>query len=407
MIIQGIRFILKENPLNEETMKTNQYHILLLSLIILATVAFPAASEIRAEIVDLTGDISITRNGEFLDYDEIDYGTKILAYDIIQTGPDGYAEIAIETPVSPDVIVRVMEDTTLFMEHAMKKQSPQTSINLHRGAIQTRTAALIQGGQLNIKTDSSVMGVRGTVFSVVTAADSSLLVTCREGKVQCSTDGRDSYIKPGTAYEADSAGDTETISLDPEKIDSYIADWKQIRLDALLINGAVSLDHYANLYLQSAPGFLETFAELSSKQDIFHKWERIIEKNESISMGEATKDKISLSNGIIRLRSRLPMMENIYYTLYDLTAIMDRSDQVRMGLSETTIRTLQIYDKRQNEFKEKLALARYYFRIFLEIDKQASGQSLMPSSDLMDDFLLDEPLYIAPPEPSLPQNSSF
>jgi len=388
-------------------MKTKHYHILLLSLIIQLTAVFPAISEIRAKIVDLDGDISISRNGEFLEYDEIDYGTEILAYDIIQTGPDGYAEIAIETPVSPDVIVHIMEDTTLFMEHVIKKQSPQTSINLHRGAVQTRAAALIQGGQLNIKTDSSVMGVRGTVFSVVIAADSSLLVTCRDGKVQCSTDGKDSYIQPGSIYEADSKGDIETKSLEPEKIDSYISDWKQIRLDALLINGAVSLNHYANLYLQSAPGFLETFADLSSKQDIFQKWERIIEKNESISMGEATRDKISLSNGIIRLRSRLPMMENIYYTLYDLTAIMDQSDQVRMKLSETTIRTLQIYDKRRNEFKEKLALARYYFRIFLEIDKQASGQSLMPSSDLMENFLLDEPLYIVPPEPSLPRNSSF
>ncbi|OQY35656.1 MAG: hypothetical protein B6241_00245 [Spirochaetaceae bacterium 4572_59] len=396
-----------KRTLNEDTMKTKHYHILLLSLIIQLTAVFPAISEIRAKIVDLDGDISISRNGEFLEYDEIDYGTEILAYDIIQTGPDGYAEIAIETPVSPDVIVHIMEDTTLFMEHVIKKQSPQTSINLHRGAVQTRAAALIQGGQLNIKTDSSVMGVRGTVFSVVIAADSSLLVTCRDGKVQCSTDGKDSYIQPGSIYEADSKGDIETKSLEPEKIDSYISDWKQIRLDALLINGAVSLNHYANLYLQSAPGFLETFADLSSKQDIFQKWERIIEKNESISMGEATRDKISLSNGIIRLRSRLPMMENIYYTLYDLTAIMDQSDQVRMKLSETTIRTLQIYDKRRNEFKEKLALARYYFRIFLEIDKQASGQSLMPSSDLMENFLLDEPLYIVPPEPSLPRNSSF
>ena len=387
-------------------MKTSLvYRALLLLLLLLASVSV-AFAEIRAEIVDIDGSVSISRNGEFLDEYDVDYGTEILAYDIIQTGSDGYAEIAVVTPVSPEVSVRIMENTTLFMEHVIKKQSPETSINIQRGAVQTRAAALIRGGQLNIKTDSSVMGVRGTLFSVVTAPDTSLLVTCREGKVLCSTNGEDSYIQPGSIFERRSEGNYTIKELPSDQIDSYVDDWKQERLDALMINGAVSLQHYADLYLKSAPGFLETFAELSSKREIFNKWEEIIRKKESVSMGEATRDKISLSNGIIRLRSRLPMMEHIYYTLYDLTAIMDESQQIRKDLSETTARTLQIYKKRQVEFREKLTLARYYFRIFLEIDRQASGQSLMPSSDLMEDFLLDEPLFITPPTPSLP-NSSF
>ena len=388
-------------------MKKNIFQIILFSITLLILTVFPAASEIRAEIVDLDGSLSISRNGEFLNEDEIDYGTEIFSYDIIQTGSDGYIEILVETPVSQEVYVRILEDSTLFMEHAIKKQSPQTTLNLHRGAIQTRAAALISGSQLNIKTDSSVMGVRGTVFSVITAPDTSLLVTCREGRVQCSTDGSDEYIQPGSIYEKDTSNTTYVKNLDPGSIDAYIRDWQKARLDALLINGAVSLEYYSDRYLQSAPGFLETYAELSSKRDIFQKWERIIKENESVTMGEATRDKISLSNGIIRLRSRLPMMEHIFYTLYDLTTIMDRSDQVRKELSETTVRTLQIYEKRQKEFLEKLTMSRYFFRIFLEIDRQASGQSLMPSSDLMEDFLLDEPLFITPPEPSMSIDPTF
>ena len=171
------------------------------------------------------------------------------------------------------------------------------------------------------------------------------------------------------------------------------------RKESLLINGTVSLEHYANLYLQTAPGFLESWSELSGKQEIFKKWERIIEEGRTMSMGEATKDKITLSNGIIRLRSRLPIMEHVFYTLYDLTRIMDEAEESDRELSDTADRTLLIYHKRQDEFLEKLTQARYYYRIFLEIDKQSSGHSLMPSSDLMDGFLMDDSFFITPPAP--------
>ncbi len=388
-------------------MKKTIYQIAFSTVLILGIAATPVFSQITAEIVDLYGEVTISRNGEFLDEYDIDYGTEIKAHDMIQTGPDGYVEISVETPVSPEVTVKVLENTTLYMDHAIRQQSPQTTFNVQRGAIQTRAAALIQGSQLNVRTDSSVMGVRGTVFSVVTSPDTALLVTCREGKVACTTDGEDSFIQPGSIYETEPDGSFSLKELNPDDIDSYIGQWQQARLDALMINGAVSLEHYANLYLQSAPGFLETFSELDSKREIFRKWGEIIDKGETLSMGEATKDKISLSNGIIRLRSRLPMMEHTFYTLYDLTNIFNDSREVQNNLSDTTVRTLQIYEKRKREFMEKITMARYYFKIFIEIDKQASGQGLLPSSDLMEDFLLDEPLFITPPAPATPGSTYF
>jgi len=380
---------------------------LLIYTLFLFIICMPAVSEVTATIVDLDGTVMVSRRGEFLDEFEVDYGTELYSYDTLQTGRDGYAEISIDSPVSPEMTVRVMENTTIFMEHTMKKQNPDTSVTVHRGAVQARAAALIQGGQFNIKTDSSVMGVRGTVFSVITSPDTSLLVTCREGKVSCTTEGEEAQILPGRIYESDPSRRFTVTELHPDDIDAYITEWQQSRLNALMINGAMSLQHYANLYLQTAPGFLEAFSELSSKQDIFRKWEQILDEGRSLSMGEATKDKIALSNGIIRLRSRLPIMEHVYYTLYDLTNLMEESEKIREDLSETAARTLEIYQKRQEEFAEKLIQSRYYFRIFLEIDRQASGQSLMPSSDLMDDFLMDEPFFIAPPEPGIPTRSPF
>ena len=382
--------------LSGETMKRLHASLLILLSLILTA---PLVADVTAVIVDLDGDVQVSRRGNFLDESEIDYGTELFTHDILHTGPDGYVELEVETPVSPELTIKVTEGTTLYIEHSLTRQKQKTTLTLHRGAVQTRAATLIQGGEFNVKTDSSVMGIRGTTFTVNTAPDTALMVSCRDGKVVCTTDGEDAFIQPGKIYETSASGQFAIKALEAEEIDNYTRSWNEERMEALMINGAMSLEHYANLYLQTAPGFLESFTELDSKQDIFGKWEQIIDKGQTMSMGEATKDKIALSNGIIRLRSRLPIMEHVFYTLYDLTDIMKNSPGQMEQLSKTAGRTLQIYDKRQKEFIEKLTLARYYFKIFLEIDKQSSGHNLMPSSDLMDDFLLDDSFFIAPPAP--------
>jgi hypothetical protein len=371
----------------------------ILPFIIFLFLSLPIWSEVSAIIVDLDGEVMISRNGIFLDESEIDYGTELFSHDILQTGQNGYVELSIQSPVSSDLSVKVLEGTTLFLEHTLKRQHPETSLTLHRGAVQTKAASLIQGASFNIKTDSSVMGIRGTTFTVTTSPDTAILVSCREGSVVCTTDGKESLIQPGKIYETNTMGQFRVNPIPPEEIDQYTTSWKKARLDALANNGILSLEHYASLYLQMAPGFLESYAELTAKQDIFQKWETIIREGRTMSMGEATRDKIALSNGIIRLRSRLPVMEHIFYTLYDLTALLESSGKDTNELSDTANRTLMIYNKRQQEFIEKLTKARYYFKVFLEIDKQASGHSLMPSSDLMDDFLLDDTFFITPPAP--------
>ncbi len=370
-----------------------------LFILLCLTLTVPLSADVSAVIVDIMGEVQVSRNGSFLNESEIDYGTELYTHDILHTGPDGYVELSLETPVSPDISIKVMEGTTLFIEHNLTRQSQKTTLNLHRGAVRTRAATLIRNGEFNVKTDSSVMGIRGTTFTVNTAPDTAMMVSCREGKVVCTTDGEDAFIQPGKIYETSSSGQAAIRALAAEEIDDYTRSWNEERMEALMINGVLSLEHYANLYLQTAPGFLESFTELDSKQEIFRKWEKIIEKGQTMSMGDATKDKIALSNGIIRLRSRLPVMEHVFYTLYDLTDIVGKSPGQTERLSKTAGRTLQIYEKRQNEFIEKLTLARYYFKIFLEIDKQSSGHSLTPSDDLMDDFLLDDSFFVVPPAP--------
>ncbi|MDC7233587.1 MAG: FecR family protein [Spirochaetales bacterium] len=356
-------------------------------LVILVLAASPVAADITAVIVDLDGEISISRDGEFLDEWDIDYGTELESYDIIHTGPDGYLELSIESPVSSQLSMKVLENTTLFLEHAVQSGKAETSATLHRGAVQTRAAALIQGNNFNIKTETSVMGIRGTTFTVTQSPDTSILVSCREGEVSCTTSDRNSNIMPGKIYETNPSGQFRVQPLPVDKIDLYTEKWQQARLDALKINGALALEQYASLYNQALPRFQDAWTALEVQQKTFDKWEKIMKEGKSVSMGDAVQDKTAVSKGIIALRASLPMMKHSYFILYDLLKIMEESSW--KGLSDNTLNTVAHYKRTQQEYFEKIARVQYYFKIYLEMDRQSSPFPEDEGGSLLDDFLMN------------------
>ena len=366
-------------------MKTKNLTLTILLILITA----PAWAQLSATIVDISGEVEVSRSGVALDERDIDYGTELGPYDVLQTGSNGYVELSIDSPVSPELSIKVMPDTTLFLEQTLKNGGHETSVNLNRGSIQTKAAALLRGGNFTVKTESSVMGIRGTVFAVNRSPDTSILVSCREGKVACTTDGREAAIQPGRIYETNTSGQFRLKDLNPDDIDSYTAQWKQARLDALSINGALSVEYYADQYLRLAPAFIKAFEEVESQSVLLEKWERIMAEGKSVSMGEAVTDKAALSKGIMALRSTLPMMQHVFYTLYDLSGIMEASGW--QNLPETTVQTMRVYNRSRQDNQARLIKALHYFKVYLEVDRQASPFGEGSGSGLMDDFLLESP----------------
>ncbi|MDC7241917.1 MAG: FecR family protein [Spirochaetales bacterium] len=362
---------------------------LLIVILMTALTAAVLQAQVSAAIVDIAGEVEVSRNGVYLDNRDIDFGTELGPYDVLHTGPDGYVELSIESPVSPELSVKVMADTTLFLEHTLKSGGSETSVNLNRGSIQTRAAALLRGGNFTVKTESSVMGIRGTTFTVNRSPDTSILVSCREGAVACTTEGRESGIYPGRIYETNTSGQFRLKDLDPDDIESYTAQWKQARLDALAINGAASVEYYADQYLRRAPVFQKAFEEVESQRGLFEKWEKIIEEDINVSIGDAVKDKATLSRGIMSLRASLPLMQHVFYTLYDLSGIMESAGW--QDLSDTAAKTMDLYSRSRQENQEKISKALYYFRIYLEVDRRTDPFGEGSGSGLMDDFLLESP----------------
>ena len=54
------------------------------------------------------------------------------------------------------------------------------------GQISSKLAKISGSPSLQVQTDSVVMGVRGTEFSIASSVNGSILVVCTEGAVACS-----------------------------------------------------------------------------------------------------------------------------------------------------------------------------------------------------------------------------
>lgn len=377
-------------------MKRSAFFLLIFSFLI-STRAF---GEVYGILEDGGKELKLSRKGKFISAEELNPGVKVYPYDVIRTGAEGFADFLVKTFSGNTVEIRVGGDSIFFLEQEITKREQITGINLIAGSIQSRFTNQERHDGFVIKSgDFSVAaGKDRASFTVHRAVDSSILVTCRDGKVLCQ-DKRGCYsLGPGTIYEIDEQGHGVVLSLSVDETGSYTFEWQRKHKEGLKSRCGLLLEYYTELYLQTAPVFLEAFNELKTRQELFYKWEDITEHRQIVSMSEATRDKIALSNGMIRLRSTLPSMERIFYSIQFLAG-GTKSDLDEAGLTETARKILAIYEKRKKEFEKKLTQARYFFRIFMEMDRQSSGQNLMPSSELVNSTLLNDSFFIMPPSP--------
>ena len=221
LIKPPIRFIVIVDSPGEKMNKTTR---ILLYLNLLIFIRSPLWAEISATIISYTGDVAVSRQGEFL-Y-TVSEGMRIQPHDILQTGAGGYAQLSIESPVSPRITVEVLEQTTLFLEHTLKKQNPETAITLHRGSIKALSSPLIPGASFKVNTNSAVMAVQGTSFEVSIGSDGSVLTSCREGQVLCTTNDEDSYIEPGRVFERNPNGLYRLRPLPVQDIEWFTEQWR-------------------------------------------------------------------------------------------------------------------------------------------------------------------------------------
>jgi len=135
----------------------------------------------QSKFVYVEGQVSIKRSsGELLDA-EIDHSLNI--GDSIITGEDGFAELSLENSSS----ITIDSDTVFLYSKKEKNAEKKSVFMVVLGKIGFKFDKLLN--EPDIETPSTVAGIRGTQFTVLSALDGSSLYIVDEGSVAVEAEG--------------------------------------------------------------------------------------------------------------------------------------------------------------------------------------------------------------------------
>ncbi|MBF9017311.1 MULTISPECIES: FecR domain-containing protein [unclassified Oceanispirochaeta] len=153
-----------------------------LFLILTSILAVPAFS-LMGEVVYVDGTVDIkTSSGDF---DYADIGMPVETGDSIITGYDGYAEIEMEDGST----VKVNEDSIFKLDSVQQDNKSRNSFQLVLGSASYKFTKTMKEQEPQIRTPSTVCGLRGTEFSVFSGIDGSALYVVDEGSVAVTSKG--------------------------------------------------------------------------------------------------------------------------------------------------------------------------------------------------------------------------
>jgi hypothetical protein len=339
----------------------------------LAAALFLAAGAGGAPALDTVGSISylegtvgIVRDGE--DLDGVAIGQDLQSFDLVKTGSDGQAELAIAAPQIPRMTVKVSADTQFSVEMSTVEGKQESTIGIVGGQIALKVDKLLSTQSVKVKSDSAAMGVRGTDFTVIAPETGDLLVTCDEGEVVVTDDqGQDLTAIPGTAVEKQPGEVYRTVPVAASGVDQFRTQWRTERSQFVQANALRLIQANARRYLQLSREFNAAHQELARNQAVTRKWAFEDRAGRIGSAGEVLRERRTMGALIQRLRRTAFQLERVAFRLERLQALHDR------GIGQGTIdggMTTQVFfaqiSRERRDVARKLALTRFVTKQYLK-----------------------------------------
>ena len=365
-------------------MKKTVFTVLLCLLTISAFAADPVG-----RIVYIEGIVDLQRDGEILELWDSDIGMDIYNYDMIETGYDGFIEIEVTNHRTRGSLIKVESDTAFYFDSANMGGSARTNINMMSGSLAFKVQKLTGNEELNVRTESAVMGVRGTDFKVQRAPEGSVLVTCVEGKVACEDDrSMERFAMPGSVVEKRSGSSLSRIDIDVGDENLYGMYWTGKREEIFRSGAETFIKGYSAQYNNYLPRFLEAYDNLLAVKSQLETYG--LEEN-GATMGFSSKMmtvKAETSDEMIMIRSILPLFEHSFY------AVQVLEDYHKQGIGRTMIEDnyssddfFNDFSRRKLEIKNKLADVRYCIKLYINISR-ATSPGGMDSPSFFDDMMM-------------------
>ena len=347
-----------------------------------------ASTQVTGTIDYLEGIVDVHRDGELLDWTMVDIGFELEQFDLVETGENGYVEIAVNTPSSSGNLVRVQGNTAFYFDFEEKNGKNETQFQMLAGSLSFKVQKVSGVGEVTVQTESAVMGVRGTEFTVTTAPEGSILITCETGRVACSDDtGKEFVAVPGNAVEKPRESAMRDISIDIGDIEMFRQQWFDQTIENFIPNSSLVMKSFVETFVDRSDRFNSAYNELMKHSAVFKRWERDLDAGRSVS--SAVTDKIQVSPAIFKMRSILYIFEHSYYRVKGLYSLYRDYDvpNVRIHSGYSLDDFFRDFDKNSRNFAWKLSQVRYIFKLYSKMDWSMSDSGGFPGGDsMMDDI---------------------
>jgi hypothetical protein len=338
--------------------------ILTLACALLLVAALLPAAEKLGDITYLEGEVTVLRNSEELD--GVQVGLDIQNFDVMKTGPDGLAEIAVATAKAPRMTIKVSPGTQFSFEISKVGGKQHTTVGLISGTVSLKVAKLTGAQSVNVKSDAAAMGVRGTQFTVTSPPTGDILVTCDEGEVTCTDDeGRELAALPGTVVEKRPNELFRTVPVAVSSLETFRKNWNAERIEALRANALRAIRDLASLYVSLSRDFNANYAELKKRQAVLSKWQEEDRKGKTGGAMDVMREKKEIVRHLFALRRTLFKFERVYFRLLELKDYHDQGfGRGTIAAGETTTQFFQKLEREKKDMLRKMAVVRYVTKLY-------------------------------------------
>lgn len=371
--------------------------LLLALCLTLACLSLAFAGKSIGQVVYFSGDVSITRNGAVLSSRQITIGSALEDYDLIRTGSNGKMDLIVRTPQNQQIQLSVQSNTAFYIETGkLANGTDRTAFEMMTGTLSCKVEKL-SGSDVQVKTKSAAMGVRGTNFKVSTAPTDDILVTCDEGRVSCiDEEGTEFFAEPGTVVEdlADE-GEFRRVSVKKEEIEKYRENWFIGRLAVFKANAPRVIKTFVALFDKSYADLVSIYNQLIKKKAIFDKWIAEDKKGTVAPLSELIKEKGQVIGLLLRAKANLFIFDRVYYRILELEYYFGQgygSGDIKPGYSIK--RFFEDLRGKKQQIEMMIGNVRYYFKLFAQrneghfpVDTDVSDEDFFNDSGLDDDFM--------------------
>jgi len=342
----------------------------LLSVVLLSVAALPlAAEDVVGTITYVEGSVQIQRDEELLDAKRVKEGLALQNFDLLITGADGRVELELASPRCPSATGKVAPRTRFSLEIGRMGAKRQVTVGLTLGSVSMKCAKLSSSQSVRVQTDTALMGVRGTTFTVTAAVSGDLLIDCDEGEVECrDEDGTTVSAVPGEVVEKLFEGRFARLPVAVSSLEQFRRGWNAERISALKANAGKAIAAFAVRYKSLLAQFDRDFETLLKARRTIEKWQAEDRAGRIGGAMEVAKEMKEVIGALFRLRRTLFLFERVYFRLLELKGYHDEGlgrGTIRYGLaSETTTQFFERLERDRRGLEAKMAKVRLVARLY-------------------------------------------